>query len=137
MCVCVRVQHLKMASYSTDSSWKVLYRREIGAMKMLSSRIALRCDKHQFCDKMTECLKSVFEYRCLNKVVVSSVWLLGTYMGLADHKGTQRGRLSAYINKRICSEVIQYSIYYRSVPSRVCRLSDRLVYTILDNTLLL
>ena len=26
---------------------------EFGAMKMLSGRIAPRCDKHQFCDKMT------------------------------------------------------------------------------------
>ena len=26
---------------------------EFGAMKTLSGRIALRCDKHQFCDKMT------------------------------------------------------------------------------------
>ena len=26
---------------------------EIGAMKTLSDRIAPRCDKHQFCDKMT------------------------------------------------------------------------------------
>jgi len=50
-------------------------------------------------------------------------------MGLGDHKGTQRGRLGAYINKRICGEVIQYSIYYALVPSRICRLSDRLVYT--------
>ena len=43
---------------------------EFGAMKMLSGRIAPRCDKHQFCDKMT-----VFElfssYRCMNKVVVT------------------------------------------------------------------
>ena len=27
--------------------------REFRAMKTLSGRIALRCDKHQFCDKMT------------------------------------------------------------------------------------
>ena len=26
---------------------------EFGAMKTLSGRIAPRCDKHQFCDKMT------------------------------------------------------------------------------------
>ena len=26
---------------------------EFGAMKTLSDRIAPRCDKHQFCDKMT------------------------------------------------------------------------------------
>ena len=26
---------------------------EFGAMKTLSGRIATRCDKHQFCDKMT------------------------------------------------------------------------------------
>ena len=26
---------------------------EFGAMKTLSSRIALRCDKHRFCGKMT------------------------------------------------------------------------------------
>ena len=26
---------------------------EFGAMKTLSGRIALHCDKHQFCDKMT------------------------------------------------------------------------------------
>ena len=27
--------------------------REFGAMKTLSGRIAPRCDKHQYCDKMT------------------------------------------------------------------------------------
>ena len=29
---------------------------EFGAMKMLSGHIAPRCDKHQFCDKMTVCI---------------------------------------------------------------------------------
>ena len=32
-----------------------------GTMKTLSGRIALRCDKHQFCDKMTVSTWTVFE----------------------------------------------------------------------------
>ena len=57
MCACV--QHFKMASYATDSSQSVsavnnfIDQGEFGAMKTLSDRIAPRCDKHQFCDKMT------------------------------------------------------------------------------------
>ena len=53
MCACV--QHLKMASYATDTSAanSFIDQGEFGAMKTLSCRIASRCDKHQFCDKMT------------------------------------------------------------------------------------
>ena len=52
MCVCV--QHLKMASYATDNSAvnNFIDEGEFGAMKTLSDRIAPRCDKHQFYDKM-------------------------------------------------------------------------------------
>ena len=34
---------------------------EFGAMKTLSDRIAPRCDKHKFCDKMTVSTWTVFE----------------------------------------------------------------------------
>ena len=57
MCACV--QHSKMASYATDSMQpgsavnSFIDQGEFRAMKTLSDRIAPRCDKHQFCDKMT------------------------------------------------------------------------------------
>ena len=56
MCTCV--QHLKMASYATDSSQAVLVnsfidRGEFVVIKTLSGHRAPRCDKHQFRDKMT------------------------------------------------------------------------------------
>ena len=35
------------------SAWNFIDQGEFGAMKTLSDRIAPRCDKHQFCDKMT------------------------------------------------------------------------------------
>ena len=56
MCACV--QHLKMASYATDSQPgsavnSFIDQGEFGAMKTLSGCIGPRCDKHQFCHKMT------------------------------------------------------------------------------------
>ena len=39
---------------------------EFVAMKTLSGRIAPRCDKHQFCDKMTVSTWTVFEISLLN-----------------------------------------------------------------------
>ena len=56
MCACV--QHYKMASYATDSKVgraenSFINQDEFVAMKTLSGCKALRCDKHQFRDKMT------------------------------------------------------------------------------------
>ena len=86
---------------------------ELVAMKMLSGRKAPRCDKDQFCDKMTVSTSTVFEISLLNIAVLTrkktkngtfaphtfafsclprGVWAL---MSLADHKGTQRGKLGA------------------------------------------
>ena len=84
-----------------------------GATKTLSGCIAPCWDKHQFCDKMMMSSWAVFKLSLFHEVVwtrkeengnfvtahfrvqLSSMWLLGTYMSLADHKGTQRGRLGA------------------------------------------
>ena len=53
MCACV--QHLKMASYATDSNRAELRTVLLTGMTMktLSGCKAPRCDKHQFHDKMT------------------------------------------------------------------------------------
>ena len=44
---------------------------ELVAMKTLSSHKAPRCDKDQFCDKMTVSTSTVFEISLLNFVVLT------------------------------------------------------------------
>ena len=44
---------------------------EFGAMKTLSDRIAPRCDKHQFCDKMMVSTWTVFELLLFEQMVVT------------------------------------------------------------------
>ena len=85
---------------------------EFEAMKTLRDRRTPSCDKHQFRTKMTVSTQTVFELLLfeqsgrneerirkmafwLSHTFASSAWLLATYMSLADHKGTQRGRLGA------------------------------------------
>ena len=92
VCTCV---HLKIESYGTDSSQAVLWTalsRE--AMKILSGRIALHCDKHQFCDK-----------------VMVSTWTVLKLL-LLEHSGCNK--------EHICGEVIQclfrYCMYCVSAP---------------------
>ena len=56
MCACV--QHLKMAFLRNGqqpgrAENSFIDQGELVAMKMLSGRKTPRCDKHQFCDKMT------------------------------------------------------------------------------------
>ena len=52
MCACV--QHLKWRpTQRTAAGQSFIDQGEFRAMKTLSDRIAPRCDKHQFCDKMT------------------------------------------------------------------------------------
>ena len=63
-----------MASYATDSNRAAaensfIDQDEFVAMKTLSGCKAPRCDKHQFCDKMTVSTLSVFEISLLNIAV--------------------------------------------------------------------
>ena len=51
---------------------------KFGVMKTLSGCIALRCDKHQFCDKMTEL--SLFEQSGRNAPITGMPYL--QYLGL-------------------------------------------------------
>ena len=55
--MCAYVQHLKWRPTQwTEPASAVknfIDQGEFGAMKTLSGRITPRCDKHQFCDKMT------------------------------------------------------------------------------------
>ena len=86
---------------------------EFEAIKILSGLRALCCDKHRFHAKMAVRTQTVFEISLLNIVVLTrktkntkmvfllphtfalySASLLGNYMSIADHKGTQRGNLS-------------------------------------------
>ena len=87
---------------------------EFVAMKTLSGRKAPLCDKKRFRDKImvSSYLNDiVVELGSLNVekiatfastpfcVRLSSAWLLGTCTTFPDHKGTQRERLGAYLNK--------------------------------------
>ena len=72
--VCAYIQHIKRASYTTDSNYaelKTALLTRVNDMKTVRGRKAPRCDEEQFCEKMMRiCFREiVLEHSGLNKKV--------------------------------------------------------------------